>query len=99
MKQLLLSAFVLAFATVVGSAAEFKSPIRLRSGNEALRAESPGYASPCWADFHGDGKMHLLVGQFRGGKLQVFKHLDGEKFEPGSWVQAAGSTAEIPGVY
>ena len=47
----------------------------------------------------GDGKMHLLVGQFRKGKIQVFQHQNAEKFAPGNWLQAEGEVAEVPGVW
>jgi hypothetical protein len=69
------------------------------AGDAAIRVESPGCAAPCWADLNGDGKMHLLVGQFNDGKIQVFKHLGAEKFAPGEWLQAEGEVAEVPGVW
>jgi hypothetical protein len=43
--------------------------------------------------------MHLLVGQFHQGKIRAFKHLGGEKFAPGNWLQAEGKVAEVPGVW
>jgi hypothetical protein len=99
MRRLLLSALLLGGGTAWCSAADFEPPIRLKVGKEAIRVESPGYAAPCWADLKGDGKMHLLVGQFNQGKIQVFKHLGAEKFAPGSWLQAEGKVAEVPGVW
>jgi hypothetical protein len=65
----------------------------------AIRVEAPGYACPCLADLDGDGKPELLVGQFNKGKIQVFKHLGGTKFAKGSWLQAEGKDAEVPGVW
>jgi hypothetical protein len=99
MRRLLLSALLLGGGTALCSAADFEPPIRLKVGEEAIRVESPGYAAPCWANLKGDGKMHLLVGQFNQGKIQVFKHLGAEKFAPGSWLQAEGKVAEVPGVW
>jgi hypothetical protein len=81
------------------NAADFAPPVRLKAGGAAIRVESPGFAAPCWADLNGDGKMHLLVGQFNGGKIQVFQHLDAENFAPGKWLKAEGDVAEIPGVW
>jgi hypothetical protein len=78
---------------------DFERPVRLRAGDAGIRVESPGYAAPCWADIHGDGKMCLLVGQFRQGKIRVFQHLDAEKFAPGEWLEAEGEVAEVPGVW
>ncbi len=86
---------------LIGSAqaAEFASPVRLKGGGTIIRVESPGYACPCWADVDGDGKKDLLVGQFRGGKIRVFKNLGKGKLAEGDWLRAEGKIAEVPGVW
>jgi hypothetical protein len=99
MKRLLLSALLLGSGPGFCRAADFEPPVRLKAGDAAIRVDSPGYAAPCWADLHGDGKMHLLVGQFDDGKIRVFRHLGAEKFAPGEWLQAEGEVAEVPGVW
>jgi hypothetical protein len=99
MKQQLLAVLGLFCCAAQGSAAEFEPPVRLKAGGVAIRVEAPGYASPCWADVDGDGKMDLLVGQFRQGKIQVFKGLGDGKFAKGAWLQAEGNVAEVPGVW
>jgi hypothetical protein len=99
MKQRLLAALGLFGCAALCGAAEFGPPIRLKVGGVAVCVEAPGYASPCWADVDGDGKMDLLVGQFNGGKIQVFKGLGGGKLAPGAWLQAGGTVAEVPGVW
>ena len=99
MKQLLLSVGVLLFAGAWCRATEFESPVRLKGGDAFVRVESPGYAAPCWADVDGDGKKDLLVGQFNGGKIHVFKNLGGGKFAAGTFLKAEGKTAEVPGVW
>jgi hypothetical protein len=86
-------------ADVASRDADFETPVRLMAGDAAVRVEQPGYAAPALADLNGDGQMHLLVGQFRSGKIRVFKHLDAEKFGPGDWLQAEGEVAEVPGVW
>jgi FG-GAP-like repeat len=73
--------------------------VRLKAGGAAVRVEAPGYAAPCLADVDGDGKLDLLVGQFRQGKIQVFKGLGAGKFATGTWLQAEGKAAEVPGVW
>jgi len=86
-------------AAELAGAAEFEKPVRLTAGGEAVRVESPGYAAPSWADIDGDGKKDLLVGQFRNGKIRVFKNLGDGKLAKGQWLQAEGKTAEVPGVW
>lgn len=97
MKRLVLCALVLGGGTA--SAAEFQSPVRLKAGDAAVRVESPGYAAPCLADLDADGKKELLVGQFKDGKIRVFKQLGPEEFAPGEWLQAEGKVAHVPGVW
>ena len=93
-----LGAAVLLPATV-SSAVEFNKPVRLKGGDEFVRVESPGYAAPCWDDIDGDGKKDLLVGQFKDGKIRVFKGLGGEKLARGEWLKAEGKVAKVPGVW
>ena len=99
MKQQLLAALGLLCGPALGWAAEFQAPVRLKAGGVPIRVESPGYAAPCLADVDGDGKLDLLVGQFNKGKIQVFKGLGGGKFARGTWLQAEGKVAEVPGVW
>jgi hypothetical protein len=81
------------------TAVEFERPVRLKAGGELIRVESPGYAAPCLADIDGDGKKDLLVGQFDGGKIRVFKGLGGDRFAKGEWLKAEGKIAKVPGVW
>jgi hypothetical protein len=103
MKRVLFSTLVLLCASAWCGAAEFQPPQLLKGGGQAVRVESPGYAAPCWADIDGDGKKDLLVGQFNQGKIKVYKNLgDGlgdAKLAAGTWLQAGGKVAEVPGVW
>ena len=83
---------------------QFHQPVRLKAGAEYVKVEAPGYAAPTWHDVNGDGKKDLVVGQFRGGKMQIFLgealHKSGlPKLQKGSWLQAEGDVAEVPGVW
>ena len=102
MKRPLLAAALLlggSGTAAVCGAAEFQPPVRLTAGDAPVRVESPGYAAPCLADVDGDGKRELLVGQFRDGKIQVFKQQAPDKFAPGDWLKAEGEVAHVPGVW
>jgi hypothetical protein len=99
MKRHLLAAAGLLCCAAWCSAVDFAPPVRLKAGGVPIRVESPGYACPCLADLSGNGKLDLLVGQFNGGKIQLFKGLGGGKFAKGTWLQAEGKPAEVPGVW
>ncbi len=78
---------------------EFDSPTRLQTSEGPVRVDIPGYAAPCWADVNGDGDKDLLVGQFNGGKIRVYKNLGDQKLAKGEWLQAGGEVAKVPGVW
>ncbi|MEO6812073.1 MAG: VCBS repeat-containing protein [Isosphaeraceae bacterium] len=99
MTLMLLSVALAGSALAFGNPAEFQPPVRLEADGVPVRVESPGYAAPCWADIDGDGRKDLLVGQFNGGKIQVYKNLGDGKLAKGEWLKADGATAEVPGVW
>jgi len=77
----------------------FQPPERLTTDEGPVRVEIPGYASPCWADVDGDDLKDLLVGQFNGGKIRVYKNLGDRRLAAGEWLQADGKVAQVPGVW
>ena len=99
MKQRLLAGLSLVCGAAACGAADFAPPVRLQADGVAIRVEAPGYACPCWADIDGKGKNDLLVGQFRGGKIKIYKNLGDSKFAAGEWLKAEGKVAEVPGVW
>ena len=87
-------------AVAKGAESAFEAPVMLKTeAGEAIRVDSPGYAAPCWADLNGDGKMELLVGQFRSGYIKVYEHQGDLKFASGKLLEADGKPAEVPGVW
>jgi len=78
---------------------QFTEPVRLKAGDDYVRVESPGWAAPCWHDVDRDGKKDLVVGQFRGGKMRVYRNLGEGKLAQGDWLRAGGEVAEVPGVW
>ena len=77
----------------------FEAPVRLQADGAIIRTESPGYATPAWFDVDGDGKGDLVVGQFKDGRMKVYKGLGGMKLAKGEWLEAAGEIAQVPGVW
>ena len=43
--------------------------------------------------------VDLLVGQFNDGKIQVYRNLGDGQFADGTWLQAGGGVATVPGVW
>ncbi|WP_143158817.1 hypothetical protein [Rubritalea squalenifaciens] len=97
MKHVILSGVALLLPQL--HAASFEEPQLLKTAEGTLSVESPGYACPSLADIDGDGKKDLVVGQFRGGKIQVFKGQEGGKYAAGAWLRAGGKEASVPGVW
>jgi len=94
----MLSMLWVALGTAV-QGAQFSEPVRLKSGDEFVRVEAPGWACPSWHDLDGDGRKDLIVGQFRGGKMRHFRNLGEGKLAAGVWLEAEGQVAEVPGVW
>jgi hypothetical protein len=85
-------------AVPASNQAGLTAPVRLMADGKPISVEV-GHAAPAWADIDGDGKRELLVGQFGGGKLRIYKNL-GTPTEPrfGSftWLTADGQTVSVP---
>ena len=74
------------------------APAKVLDGKEPIDVEV-GHATPNVADWDGDGKRDLLVGQFGGGKLRVYlnRGTNAEpRFEGFSFVRAGGKDATVP---
>ena len=82
-----------------GGEPEFKAPVLLKAAGEVIRTEEPGYASPAWFDVDGDGAKDLVVGQFAGGKMKVYRNLGDGKLAAGEWLMVEDEVAEVPGVW
>ena len=74
-----LATLVLA-ATVAVAGDDFLDPVRLQADGKPIDTEI-GHAAPFVADFDGDGVRDLLVGQFGGGILWIFRN-DGTDTKP-----------------
>ena len=78
---------------------QFAPPVRLQADGKPVQVEAPGYAFPSLFDIDRDGKQDLVVGQFAKGKMKVYRGLGDGKYAAGTWLQADGKDAEVPGVW
>lgn len=99
MRLMLLSTVLASGTLALAGPSDFQPPVRLKAAGVPVRVENPGWACPCWADIDGDGRKDLLVGQFNGGKIRVYKNLGDGELTQGEWLKADGAVAEVPGVW
>lgn len=79
-------------------ASELEPPVRIEADGRPIDVEI-GHAAPCSFDFDRDGKRDLLVGQFGGGKLRIYRNVGREsqpKFGEPEWFMAGGEIATVP---
>jgi hypothetical protein len=70
---------VLLIAILTGSAIaqqspELEPPTRIEAAGAPIDTPKIGHAAPFVGDFDGDGVQDLLVGQFDGGLLWIFRN-------------------------
>lgn len=92
-----------AYADAEVASAEFENSYRLKtSSGNFIEVESPGYACPTMADVDDDGDEDLIVGQFSGGNMQLYRNESGSagtpKFGCPEWISSNGERAEVPGI-
>lgn len=80
------------------SAQDLARPVRLMAGGEFVDTEV-GHAAPYLADFDGDRRRDLLVGQFGGGKLKIYRNIGSNQnpeYEPATFFQTHGDVVSVP---
>jgi hypothetical protein len=78
--------------------ARLSAPFVVRCGDKAINVDT-GHAAPLLADMDGDGKHDLLVGQFGGGKLLLYRNEGtnaSPRFASRRVVQAGGKEMSVP---
>jgi hypothetical protein len=74
------------------------APVLLLDGKKPIDVDV-GHATPYVADWDGDGKKDLLVGQFGEGKLRIYLNKgtdENPKFDGFTYLQAGGKDASVP---
>ena len=78
---------------------ELAPPVQVQADGKPIDITEIGHAAPFHADFDGDGKRDLLVGQFGGGKLRVYKNTGTEaepKFANYEYFKAGADLGTVP---
>jgi hypothetical protein len=94
----LISSAALQAAPAGGWSDELTTPFRVEADGAAINVEI-GHAAPLVTDFDGDGVFDLLVGQFGGGKLRIYRNKgdnSNPKFDTFAWFQAGGKDGTVP---
>src|SRR5436305_11680393 len=77
---------------------ELLPPVRLEAAGKPIDT-AIGHAAPFVADFDGDGVPDLLVGQFGGGLLKIYRNVGtaaAPKLAAGVTFQAGGKDGTVP---
>ena len=89
---------VLLLGGACAQAVDFEDPIRIQADGKDIDVDG-GHAAPYFADWDGDGKRDLLVGQFAGGELRIYKNVGTDKsprFTKFELFQAGGDLGTVP---
>jgi len=108
MKSRLLCGCVLGIVALVVPAAaaeptqqspELEPPFKINAGEQPLDVGRSGHAAPYFADFDGDGRRDLLVGQYDEGRLRLYRNEGTNKaprFGSFDYVMADDRPASVP---
>jgi hypothetical protein len=85
-------------ALAAGPKSPLAPPVQIHAGGKPIDVDM-GNAAPCAADLNGDGKLSLLVGQFAGGKLRVYRNAGSKtqlRFEGFDYLKVGEAIASVP---
>ena len=104
--NLLLAAAAAALPAVSTAAAEnapakaqLAPPVRVEAEGGPIDVTDVGHAAPFLGDIDGDGKRDLLVGQFGGGKLRIYRNTGADaepRFGKYEFMKAGADLGVVP---
>ncbi len=90
---------LLALAPPPAVSDELLPPVPVLVNGRPLDVERIGHAAPFFGDLDGDGKRHLLVGQFDDGRLRIYRNRGTNarpRFDTFTWFESGGQTGRVP---
>ncbi|MGH7128117.1 MAG: FG-GAP repeat domain-containing protein [Planctomycetaceae bacterium] len=89
-------------ATALASLArggELQQPVQLEAAGRPIDVERSGHAAPFFGDMDGDGRRDLLVGEYREGRLRIYRNTGSDtqpSFAEYEWFHAGGELGRVP---
>src|SRR5713101_6814893 len=86
-------------AALADELSDLLPPVQVQAGEKALDIEREGHAAPFVGDFYEDGGTCLLVGQFDGGRMRIYRNTGTRtqpRFDSYTWFEAGGKIASVP---
>jgi hypothetical protein len=90
--------FAFAGAAQAAGAPDLEAGVRIEAGGAPIDS-AIGHLVPCVADWDGDGKKDLLVGQFEGGKVRFYRNTGTDAapaFGEFEYLKAGGKDISLP---
>jgi hypothetical protein len=78
---------------------ELAPPVPIMAEGKPIDVQLSGHSAPFVGDIDGDGVRDLLVGQFNGGQLRIYRNHGTNaqpRFEEYTWFKAGAELGRVP---